>query len=191
MKKALVFLASGFEEIEALTIVDVLRRCRIETILVGLKKGVVIGAHDVKVIPDKTLDEVQMWEFDAFICPGGSPGFKNPREDQRVLQILKTAYKKNKIIGAICAAPTVLSDAGIIRGKECTIYPGMENELIKGGGRPKEEALVAVDQNVITSKGPATAIVFTLKLAEMMVGKKIVDEVKKNILAEIGVQFKN
>lgn len=190
LKKALVFLASGFEEIEALTIVDILRRCRIETVLVGLKRSLVEGAHGIKVIPDKFIDEVEMDEFDAIICPGGSPGFKHLRENPRVIEIVKGAYEQNKIVAAICAAPTVLSDAGVIRGKTCTIYPGMENELIKGGGKPKERDLVVVDQNVITSMGPATAIVFTLKLAEMLVEKKVVAEITKDILADIGVKFR-
>lgn len=189
LKKVLVFLASGFEEIEAITIVDILRRCHIETTLVGLKRGVIEGAHGVKVIPDKFIDDVEMKNFNAVICPGGSPGFKHLREDPRVIKIVKEAYEQNKIVAAICAAPTVLSDAGIIRGKRCTIYPGMENELIKGGGRPKERELVVVDQNVITSMGPATAIAFTLTLAERLVDKKIVDEITKNLLADIGVKF--
>ncbi len=92
-------------------------------------------------------------------------------------------------MAAICAAPTVLSDAGVIRGKMCTIYPGMENELMKGGGKLREEDLVVVDENVVTSMGPATAIVFTLKLAEMLVEKKVVEEITKNLLADIGVKF--
>jgi 4-methyl-5(b-hydroxyethyl)-thiazole monophosphate biosynthesis len=172
LKKALVFLASGFEEIEALTIVDILRRCNIETVLVGLKNG-----------------EVEMDEFGAIICPGGSPGFKNLRENARVIKIVQMAHAQNKIVAAICAAPTVLSDAGVIRGKMCTIYPGMENELMKGGGKLREGDLVVVDENVVTSMGPATAIVFTLKLAEMLVEKKVVEEITKNLLADIGVKF--
>ena len=117
MKKALVFLAPGFEEIEALTIVDVLRRCQIETSLVGLKRGIVEGAHGVKVIPDNVIDEVKISEFDAIICPGGSPGYKHLRKDPRVIKIVKDAHEQKKIVAAICAAPTVLSDAGVIRGK--------------------------------------------------------------------------
>lgn len=189
MKKVLVFLAPGFEEIEALTIVDILRRCQIKTTSVGLKRGVVEGAHGVKVIPDIFIDEVTHETFDAIICPGGSPGFTHLREDPRVIKIVKDAHKQNKIIAAICAAPAVLSDAGIIRGKMCTIYPGMENELIKGGGHPKEGELVVVDHNVITSMGPATAIVFTLTLAQKLVDKKIVDKITKNLLADVGVKF--
>lgn len=189
LKKVLVFLASGFEEIEALTIVDILRRCGIETALVGLKKGIIEGAHGVKVIPDNVIDEVEVEAFDAIVCPGGSPGFKHLRDDPRVIQIVKDAHEQNKIVAAICAGPTVLSDAGVIRGKMCTIYPGMEDELIKGGGLPKEKQLVVVDQNVITSMGPATAMAFTLTVAKMLVDKKVVDEITKNLLADIGVKF--
>ena len=189
MKKALVFLASGFEEIEALTIVDILRRCRIKTVLVGLKRSIVEGAHGIKVIPDKFIDEIEVDEYDAIICPGGSPGFKLLRENSRVIEIVQRANSQNKIVAAICAASTVLSDAGVLKGKTCTIYPGMESELIKGGGKPKDRDLVVVDKNVITSMGPATAMVFTLKIAEMLIEKKVVTEITKNLLANIGVKF--
>ena len=189
MKKALVFLASGFEEIEALTIVDILRRCHIKTVLVGLKRSLIEGAHGIKIMPDKFIDEIKVDDFDAIICPGGSPGYKHLRENPLVIEIVRRAHAQNKIVAAICAASTVLSDAGVIRGKTCTIYPGMESELIKGGGKPKGRDLVVVDKNVITSLGPATAMVFTLKLAEMLIEKKVVEEITKNLLADIGVKF--
>ena len=189
LTKALVLLAPGFEEIEAFSIVDVLRRCHIKVIMAGLKHDVVDGAHGIKVISDKSIDEISAKDFDAVVCPGGSPGFENLRKDQRVIRIVKEAFELNKVVAAICGAPTVLSDAGIIRGKACTIYPGMEDELLRGGGRPKKEDLVVVDGNVITSKGPATAIAFALKLAEKLVDKKVVEDVKKRTLADIGVKF--
>lgn len=189
MTKALVLLAPGFEEIEALSIVDVLRRCRIEVVMAGLTRNVVEGGHGVKVVPDKSIDEVRATDFDAVVCPGGSPGFENLRKDQRVVRIVKEAFELNKVVAAICGAPTVLSDAGIIKGKECTIYPGMEGELSRGGGRSKEEDLVVVDGKIVTSKGPATALAFALKLAEKLVDENVVESVKKRTLADIGVRF--
>ena len=189
MTKALILLAPGFEEIEAFSIVDVLRRCHIQVIMAGLKPNVVNGAHGIKVIPDKSIDAVSVKDFDAVVCPGGSLGFENLRKDQRVIRIVKEAFEVNKIVAAICAAPIILSDMGILRGKACTIYPGMEDELLRGGGRPKKEDLVVVDGNVITSKGPATAIAFALKIALKLVDRQVVEDVKKNMLADVGVKF--
>ncbi len=129
MAKALVFLATGFEEIETVTIVDVLRRAGIDVTVAGLTFNVIDGAHEIKMVPDKSIDDVKVENFDAVVVPGGSPGYKNLREDPRVIDIVKEAFKSDKIVAAICAAPAVLSDAGILNGKFCTIYPGMENEL--------------------------------------------------------------
>ena len=183
MTKALVLLATGFEEIEAVTIVDILRRGNITVTTAGFKPNSTQGAHKIKIIPDKSVDEVSANEFDAIICPGGSPGYINLRKDSRIIQIIKNAYNQNKLVAAICAAPAVLSDARILEDKNCTIYPGMENELIKGGGNPKPDNVV-VDGNIITSKGPATALEFALKLVEMLEGKQVVDSVSKKLLAK-------
>jgi len=185
--KALVFLAPGFEEIEASTIVDILRRCDVEVTMVGLKRDFVDGAHGVKFIPDKSIDEVTLNEFDAVICPGGAPGYENLRKDQRVLTMVKEAFESNKLVAAVCAAPAVLSDAGVLEGKACTIYPGMEDELRKGGGKPKED-LVVVDGSIITSRGPATALLFALKLAERLVGKEVAENVRKATLANLALK---
>lgn len=188
LAKALVFLASGFEEIEASTIVDVLRRCGVEVTVAGLKEGVVEGAHGIKFVTDKTIDAVAVQDVDAVICPGGAPGFENLRKDQRVLRMIREAFESEKLVAAICASPAVLSDAGVLKGKACTIYPGMEGELEKGGGRPKKEDLVVVDGNVITSKGPATAFSFALKLAEKLAGKEAAENVRKGTLANLALK---
>ena len=184
MAKALVFLAIGFEEIETVTIVDVLRRAGVDVTVVGLTSNVIEGAHAIKIIPDKTIDEVKVDWFDAVIVPGGNPGYKNLRKDSRVIDIVKEAFKSNKIVAAICAAPAILSDAGVLEGKACTIYPGMENELENGGGKPKQD-MVVVDGNIITSRGPATALPFALKLAEKLAGKQVAEAVSKKTMANI------
>jgi len=183
-----VFLAPGFEEIEASSIIDILRRCDVEVVVAGLKPDVVGGAHGIKVIPDKYIDEIDVKDFDAVICPGGSPGFENLRKDERVLNRVREAFEAGKIVAAICGAPTVLSDAGVIKGKTCTIYPGMEGELKKGGGKPKKRDLVVVDGNIITSRGPATAIPFALKLAEKLAGKEVAKRVRKETLTNIALK---
>jgi 4-methyl-5(b-hydroxyethyl)-thiazole monophosphate biosynthesis len=184
MVKALVFLATGFEEIETVTIVDVLRRAGIDVTVAGLTFNVIEGAHEIKMVPDKSIDDVKVENFDAVVVPGGSPGYKNLREDPRVIDIVKEAFKSDKIVAAICAAPAVLSDAGILNGKFCTIYPGMENELESGGGKPKQDIFV-VDGNIITSKGPATALPFALKIAEKLAGKQVADAVREKTLTNI------
>ena len=184
MAKALVFLASGFEEIETVTIVDVLRRAGVDVTVAGLTPNIVEGKHGVKIVPDKSIDDVSVEDFDAFVVPGGNPGYKNLRNDQRVIDMVKKAFNSNKLVAAICAGPAVLSDAGILNGKACTIYPGMEDELRKGGGKPKQD-MVVVDGNIITSRGPATALPFAIKLAEKMVGKQVAENVSKKTLANI------
>jgi len=184
MAKALVFLASGFEEIETVTIVDVLRRAGVDVTVAGLTPNVVEGVHAIKIVPDKSIDDVNVEDFDAVVVPGGNPGYKNLRKDPRVIDLIKEAFNSNKLVAAICAGPAVLSDAGVLEGKSCTIYPGMENELEKGGGKPKQD-IVVVDGNLITSRGPATALPFALKLAEKLAGKQVAEDVSKKTMANI------
>ncbi len=184
MSKALVFLAPGFEEIETATVVDVLRRSGVEVTVAGLESGAIEGGHGMKFVPDKSVDEIVAKDFDAVICPGGNPGYKNLRKDKRVLTMVKEAFKSGKVVAAICAGPAVLSDAGILRNKNCTIFPGMENELTKGGGKPRTD-LVVEDGNMITSQGPATALLFALKLAERLTDRKTAETVREKTLTNI------
>ncbi|TDA32442.1 MAG: DJ-1 family protein [Hadesarchaea archaeon] len=188
MMKALVFLAPGFEEIEAMTIVDLLRRGGVEVVTAGLETPVE-GSHGVKVLPDKKLEEVRVEEFDAVICPGGYPGYENLKKNQRVLEMVKEAAQRNKIVAAICGAPSVLAEAGVLKGKKGTIYPGMEAELKKAGGKPSK-GLVVVDGKVITSMGPATAFAFALELLKRLAGRKKAEEVKKATLAHLGAKLR-
>lgn len=187
MVKALVFLAPGFEEIETCTIIDILRRCGVAVTVAGLAPDRVVGSHELTVIPDQSIEEVHIEDFDAIICPGGYPGYKNLRKDERVVSLVKEAFYQGKLVAAICGAPVVLSEAGVLNGKVCTIYPGMEDEVKKGGGIPKKD-IVVVDGNVITSRGPATAFAFSLKLAEKLVRKETVDRVAKATLADIALK---
>lgn len=187
MAKALVLLAPGFEEIETCTIIDILRRCGVKVIVAGLVPNQVIGSHELRVIPDLSIEEVYIEDFDAIVCPGGYPGYENLRKDEKVMSLVKEAFNQGKLVAAICGAPVVLSEAGILKGKACTIYPGMEDELKKGGGIP-EKGIVVVDGNVITSRGPATAFAFALKLAEKLVRKETVDRVIKATLADIALK---
>lgn len=188
MVKALVFLAPGFEEVEAMTVVDLLRRGGVEVVTAGLETPVE-GSHGVKVIPDRKLEEVSVRDFDAVICPGGYPGYENLRKNRKVLELVREAAERGLIVAAICGAPSVLAEAGVLRGKKSTIYPGMEAELKKGGGKPSR-GLVVADGKIITSMGPATAFAFALELLKHLVGRKKAEEVKKATLAHLGARLR-
>jgi ABC-2 type transport system ATP-binding protein len=184
MSKAIVFLALGFEEIEASTIIDVLRRGNVDVNVVGLNAKEVQGAHNIKFIPDTFIDEMILEGYDAVILPGGSPGYKNLKSNKKVLRIIREAFKNKKLIGAICAAPAVLAETGILKGKNCTIYPGMEIELKKGGGIPQNKWIVE-GGNIITSQGPATALTFAIKLVEKLSGTQMAEQLREKTLTKL------
>lgn len=176
-----VLFAPGFEEVEGLTIVDILRRANINTTLIGVGNQEITGAHDVTIKTDKLLDELVINEVDALILPGGSPGFINLRENPTVLSLIQKANNQKKIVAAICASPCVLATAGILPEKKATIYPGMEKEITSVGGILVDD-LVVVDENIVTSKGPATTMLFALQLVELLTDKKTSEEVEKKVL---------
>lgn len=183
MAKALLFLAPGFEEIEALSIIDTLRRAGVEVVMAGLQKGTIEGAHGINVIPDRAIDDdITIEDFDAVILPGGNPGYVNLGKDPRVLDFAIKAFETGKIVAAICAAPSVLAKGGILQGKKATIYPGMEALLT--GAKPVNERVV-VDGTLVTSQGPGTALEFGIKLVELLVGTQKARELK----AELVVNF--
>ncbi len=185
MVNALIFLQVGFEEIEFASIVDILRRCNIEVTSVSLQGDIVEGAHGIKIVADKTFGNVRVEDFDVVITVGGTPGTDNLRKDERVKNALKESAKLGKLTAAICATPSILSEIGLLKGKNCTIYPGMENLLKKGGCKFKKNALVVVDGKIITSRGPATSIPFALKIAEKLTDRETVKNVKKKVLADL------
>ena len=170
MKKVAVFLAEGFEDIEALATVDILRRAGIKCDTVSIKEEYVKSAHNIIVKADKIFDQT-IEEYDMLVCPGGLPGAKYLSEDERVLEIIrKFNQMENKYIAAICAAPAmVLSAAGIEENRYITSYPGadLENMLQKAN---YVNELVVVDGNLITSRGPATAFLFAYKLVDILGG---------------------
>jgi protein deglycase len=178
--KAVVPMAAGFEEIEFSSIVDILRRAEVEILTAGLKDGLIEGAHGVRARADMSLDQVEADNFDAIIIPGGSPGFINLSQDERVLNLLREMDKAGKYIAAICGGPSVLARAGVFRGRKATIYPGMEGML---EGAESVDSRVVVDGKLITSKGPGTAMDFALKLVEILEGKDIMEEVKSGLVA--------
>ena len=179
MKKVIIFLAEGFEEIEAISIIDVLRRAEISvtTVSVGEKKDVK-GAHNVHVVADKLFDEVDFSNYHMLVLPGGMPGAKNLNEHDGVKNQIKE-FEKDKQIGAICAAPMVLGNMGLLKGKRATCFPGFEAELIEA--KITDEA-VTVDGNITTGKGPAFAMQFALQLVETLAGKGTRNEVSDGLL---------
>lgn len=179
MAKVAILLADGFEEVEAVAPIDVLRRAGVEVIIVGLKKDPVASARNVKIVPDATIEEINPEELDMVILPGGAGGVEKLKEDPRVEKLIKAMQEKRKFIGAICAAPTALAKFGILEGKKATVYPSLVEEI-----KPAQflNEPVVEDENIITSQGPGTALEFGLRLAERLVGKEKAREVAKRML---------
>jgi 4-methyl-5(b-hydroxyethyl)-thiazole monophosphate biosynthesis len=172
MALVLVPLAEGFEDLEAITITDLLRRAQIDVISAGLKPGPVKGSRGTIVVPDMSLDEALANKFDMIVLPGGQPGATHLEQDQRIHKLLQDMAANNKVIAAICAAPKVLATAGLLDGKQATSYPGSvsaaEFPTVKLSTNP-----VVIDGNIVTSRGPGTAMDFTLTLIEMLVGAEV------------------
>lgn len=184
MKKILLMLAEGFEEVEALTVVDYLRRKDIicDTCSIAESKNVE-GAHRISVESDKVLkDIVDIEGYDGIVLPGGLPGSTNLRDNDRVIELVKDFDKNEKLIAAICAAPIVLEKAGIIDGKNITSYPGTEGEL--KSGKYKED-LVVRDGHIITARGPAVAVYFALEIVDYLIGERNKEDLKEEILLDM------
>ena len=178
MKKVATILANGFEEIEALTIVDVLRRAGIACDLIGMEETVT-GSHQISVVVDR-LWNGDLSDYDGVFLPGGMPGATNLRDNEKVQSLIKKYNKENKIVAAICAAPIALAKAGVIEGKKVTSYPGFKEEL--GNVNYVEEDTVVVDGNIITSRGPATALVFGLEILKKLGYEKEAEEIREGML---------
>lgn len=180
MKKAIVFLANGFEEMEALGTVDILRRGGIEVTTVSITSDpVVIGAHHIPVTADTTLDNAILNDVDALILPGGMPGASNLNNSEAVKEALLGQYREGRIVAAICAAPMVLGGLGLLKGRNATCYPGFEPKLI--GANVTGEA-VEVSDNVITGKGPGLVMNFGLALVAAIKNDAVAEEVAAGLL---------
>lgn len=174
-----VLLADGFEEIEALTSIDVLRRAGFNTKTLALKDVKVTGANNVAIEADTLLSDEVASEFDLLVLPGGLPGAEHLRDDVRVMDMLARHYKAGKHVAAICAAPIALAKAGILEGKKATCYPGFEEQLT---GANTVEDRVVVDGKVITSKGPGTSLEFALTLVKELKGQEARDELAAGMI---------
>lgn len=180
MKKAVVFLADGFEDMEALAPIDILRRGEIDVTIAGVTGMQVVSSHNVKVTAEKDVKDIKADDYDAVICPGGMPGAANLRDSNDVIDIVKTAYQQGKIVAAICAAPMVLEKAGILSGKDFTMYPGMQNYA--ESGNYKNDKLVVKDGNIITGAGPAAAFKFGLEILESLQGREKAQQIANGML---------
>jgi 4-methyl-5(b-hydroxyethyl)-thiazole monophosphate biosynthesis len=181
MASALVILADGFEEIEAVTPIDVLRRAEVEVTVAGLNSHRAAGAHGVDFVGDCELDAVSEKTFDAVILPGGMPGSKNLGESEMVKQIVIRHNEAGKIVAAICAAPAfALAKFGVLDGKRATCFPGCEAEF--GSTVTNTAASVEVDGNIITSKGAGTASHFAFELVKHLVDEKTADDLRVRML---------
>ena len=160
--KAIVLFKEGFEELEALSVVDVLRRADVKCEMVGMDSMEVTSSHGIKVSMDCLFDE-STYEADIVVLPGGLPGATSLRDDYRVIDIIIDFNEKKKWIAAICAGPISLEKAGIVSGKNLTCYPGFEKEIPSG---IYQDSLVCVDGNIITGRGPAAALEFAYTILE-------------------------
>ncbi len=183
-KHSLIFLADGFEEVEAVTVIDYLRRAGIEVKICSIQgREIVRGAHNIYVKADCLIENLPVDElYDAVILPGGLPGAYNLRDDTRVIDIIQRQYEDGRLVAAICAAPVILERAGLTEGRRGTSYPGFGEDL---GFSEYSEAICVRDGNVITARGPATAVYFALEIIDYLLGAEAVAEIRDDILLDL------
>ena len=173
-----VFLANGFEEIEALATVDILRRAGVEVVTVGVGTSMPVGAHGIAVCADIAENELDLNSADGVVLPGGMPGTLNLEASAVVQEAVAYAAGRGLMVAAICAAPSVLGHGGYLRGKRATCYPGFESELtdavVCDGG-------VVVDGNIITASGAGVAVDFALALVRYLVSEETADSIRGGI----------
>lgn len=179
MDKVYVFLADGFEEIEALTVVDMLRRVKVETVTVSVGgKKQVCGSHKILVEADVLFEEADFSDGVMAVLPGGMPGTLNLQAHEGVKRVILSYAGQSKYIAAICAAPSVLGEYGILKGRRATCYPGFEDKLT--GAEVRKDAVV-VDGNVVTSRGMGTAIEFGAALASLLTSEETAAQLLSSI----------
>lgn len=180
MSRVYVFLADGFEEIEGLTVVDLLRRAQIETKMVSvMDRKTVRGSHGIEIGADGLFEDYDYEDAEILVLPGGMPGTKNLGEHEKLCGLLKEHYHQGKTLAAICAAPSVFGKLGFLQGRKATCYPGVEEEL-KGAQVCPEK--VVTDGTVVTAKGMGAAIEFGLKLIELIKGEEISKKISEGII---------
>ena len=178
MPKVLIPLAQGCEELEAVTIMDILRRAGVEVVSVGLDGQPVRASRGTVLVPDATLDAALKQTFDMVVLPGGQPGSNNLKADARIIRLVQNMAQQGKYVAAICAAPAVLAAAGLLDGKRATSFPFALDAFPKV---QQQNKAVVEDGKLITSRGPGTAMDFALILVERLLGKAKRDEVESGL----------
>ena len=179
MKTVLILFSDGSEELEAVTVINILRRAGVAVTLAGLTAGALRGSRGVLLMPDTTLDEALAHGYDMVVLPGGQPGTNRLKADARVLNLVQQMSSQGKYVTAICAAPSVLAAAGLLDGKRATCYPGSLDAFPQVR---QQHSAVEEDGKLITSRGPGTAMDFALLLVERLAGKS------KRLEVEAGLQ---
>ena len=176
-----LYLADGFEEIESISVVDILRRANLEVEMISIMgKKEVLGAHQVSVLADQVFEEVDHDIMDMIILPGGGLGTKNLAEHVGLTMQIRKHAAAGKKIAAICAAPTILGELGLLEGKMAICYPGCEAQLI--GAKVTSTAPVIMDGNIITSRGPGTSFDFALKIVEVLQGREMAKQLQAQMI---------
>lgn len=183
MARVLVPLAQGCEELEAVTIIDLLRRAQIEVVTAGLTDGPVTGSRGTRLLPDVPLDAALTQSFDMIVLPGGQPGATNLESDARIKTFLKKMTAAGHYTAAICAAPKVLAAAGLLDGKHAVCYPKAINPLEFPAVKLETRGVVR-DGKVITSRGPGTAMDFALELIEVLTSRATRDQVETGLVRD-------
>jgi len=168
--KVALFLAEGFEELEAITIIDVLRRGGIDLKTFGLNSNNIKGSHYISVKTDDIFRVDKLINYDAIIFPGGLAGVTILKNNQSIIEVVMNFNDNNKYIAAICAAPLILDKAGVLKDKTVTCYPALKDNLTNIS--KYSDACVVIDKNIITSQGPATAMDFALTLLDIWTSKE-------------------
>lgn len=182
MKRVNIYLAEGFEEIEAITVVDTLRRAEIDARMISITdREIVTGAHGIIVTADEIFEKADNVGADMIVLPGGMPGTRYLGEHKGLREVILDFAEKNKPIAAICAAPSILGKLGLLGKKKAVCYPGFE-ETLKGAAVSEE--IVAQDGNFITSRGPGTAIYFALSLVELLADKEAAEELREGMIVQ-------
>src|SRR5512132_162613 len=186
MKRVVVPLAHGFEEIETVTVVDILRRAGISVTIAGVEAGSPPGAIEgrtgIRLVPDLSIAVVKASDFDMIVLPGGLKGAQTLQKDTRVARLLRSLQDNDRYIAAICAAPTVLAAHGMIAGRKLTSHPSVREQL---SGAIYDEGRVVIDGRLVTSQGPGTAMEFAMALVEILMGRQKVEEINQAVLAKI------
>lgn len=184
-KKVALFIENGSEELEFIAPLDIMRRANLEVDLISANnEDFITSSHNVKIIADKKINEVNnILDYDAIVIPGGMPGSTLLRDNKKIIEFYQTMYNSGKLVAAICAAPIVLSAAGITDDKEVKSYPGFDKEI--NYKNYNSDKAVVIDKNVITAQGPAVAILFGYEIVNYLLQDNTAEDVKQAMLVPV------